>query len=59
MALKETNQEFGRPHNRRIMLEAIPALAVAGVLPPRFGIQFAQEDNRELRGSMLQREEAA
>jgi predicted NBD/HSP70 family sugar kinase len=41
------------------VLRGAAALAIAGVLSPRFGIQFTQEDARELRDPMLKRVEAA
>jgi predicted NBD/HSP70 family sugar kinase len=41
------------------VLRGAAALAVAGVLSPRFGIMFAQDEIRDLRDPMLKRVEAA
>lgn len=41
------------------VLRGAGALAIAGVLSPRFGVQFTQDDGRELRDPMFKRVEAA
>ena len=41
------------------VLRGAAALAVAGVLSPRFGTQFTQDDAREPRDPMFKRVEAA
>ncbi len=41
------------------VLRGAAALAIAGALSPRFGVQFTQDDARELRDPMFKRVEAA
>jgi predicted NBD/HSP70 family sugar kinase/predicted transcriptional regulator len=60
---KRENRKAPRLMHSRVgndaVLRGAAALAISGVLSPRFGVQFTHDDARELRDPMLKRVEAA